>query len=96
MTSMDNDKFLLNGYDVNKDLNFLTSPKMLLENLRKPTDGPISRYLNRPISIKITSFLVRYKTFQIWKRRTAVRNFHWSCNQPIAPGHDYFGCSFEF
>ena len=32
---------------------------MLLRRLRKPTDGVVSRYLNRPISTRISKYLVR-------------------------------------
>jgi CDP-L-myo-inositol myo-inositolphosphotransferase len=31
----------------------------LLATLEKPSDGPISRYLNRPISIRISKYLVK-------------------------------------
>lgn len=31
---------------------------VLLEGLRKPSDGPVSRYINRPLSIRITRLLV--------------------------------------
>ncbi len=31
----------------------------LIANVRKPTDGPISRYINRPVSISLSRLLVR-------------------------------------
>jgi len=33
--------------------------RLLLSSLRKPTDGPVSRLINRPLSTRITSLLVR-------------------------------------
>jgi len=36
--------------------------KVLLANLReKPTDGPVSRYINRPLSVRISRRLVRHR-----------------------------------
>ncbi|RMF86047.1 MAG: hypothetical protein D6736_15975 [Nitrospinota bacterium] len=32
---------------------------VLLDQLRKPSDGPVSRYINRPISTRITRYLVQ-------------------------------------
>ncbi|HEB32668.1 MAG TPA: hypothetical protein ENI15_17630 [Spirochaetes bacterium] len=34
---------------------------MLLRTLKKKSDGPVSTYLNRPISVRITKFLVKTK-----------------------------------
>ncbi len=31
----------------------------LLKQLRKPNDGPVSRYINRPVSVRISRYLVR-------------------------------------
>jgi CDP-L-myo-inositol myo-inositolphosphotransferase len=33
--------------------------RLLLLQLKKPTDGPVSRYLNRPLSIRLSRWLIR-------------------------------------
>ena len=48
--------------DVDDPSAFKKAEKALLENLRdKPNDGPISKYLNRPLSILISRQLVKFK-----------------------------------
>jgi len=44
--------------DIDTEKELKTAKKLLLKNLFKETDGPISRYINRPISTKITELLV--------------------------------------
>jgi len=43
---------------MNQDSDLSTLKKRLFNSLRKPTDGLVSRYLNRPISLFISRFLV--------------------------------------
>ncbi len=45
--------------DVDTPLDLKKAEKILCKNLIKPTDGPISKFLNRPISIRISKFLVK-------------------------------------
>jgi CDP-L-myo-inositol myo-inositolphosphotransferase len=45
--------------DVDDEKAFKKTEDKLLANLEKPSDGPISRYLNRPISIRISKYLVK-------------------------------------
>ena len=45
--------------DIDDEETFRKAEKYLQQSLSKPSDGPISRYLNRPISRRITSRLVR-------------------------------------
>ena len=45
--------------DVDDEKSFKKAEGKLLSNLKKPSDGPISRYLNRPISIRITKHLLK-------------------------------------
>jgi len=48
--------------DVDDPFAFKKAEKALLENLRyKPNDGPVSKYLNRPISVLISKQLVKFK-----------------------------------
>ena len=48
--------------DVDDPFAFKKAEKALLASLRdKPNDGPISKYLNRPISVKISRQLVKFK-----------------------------------
>ncbi len=47
--------------DVDDKRAFKKVEKKLLASLKKTSDGPISRYLNRPISTRITKYLVRTK-----------------------------------
>ena len=44
--------------DVDDEASSKRAEKKLLSLLKKETDGPISRYLNRPISTRITKFLL--------------------------------------
>jgi len=43
--------------DVDDEKTFKRAENRLLDTLRKTTDGPISRYLNRPLSTRITRYL---------------------------------------
>jgi len=45
--------------DVDDEKRFKRAESKLLATLRKTTDGPISRYINRPISTRITRYLLR-------------------------------------
>nr|CBH39385.1 conserved hypothetical protein, CDP-alcohol phosphatidyltransferase family [uncultured archaeon] len=45
--------------DVDDEKTFKKAENMLLDTLKKTSDGPISRYLNRPISTGITRYLLR-------------------------------------
>jgi len=45
--------------DVDDEKTFKKAETKLLATLKKTTDGPISRYLNRPISTRITRYLIR-------------------------------------
>ncbi len=45
--------------DVDDEKTFKKAQGKLLDNLKKISDGPISRYLNRPISTRITRLLLR-------------------------------------
>ena len=47
--------------DVDNEEIFKKAEKKLLDTLKKPTDGPVSRYLNRPISTRITKQLLKTK-----------------------------------
>ncbi len=54
---------LLDGFwiDVDDSAALLRAEKALLEQMRdKPNDGPVARYLNRPLSMRISRYLVRY------------------------------------
>jgi CDP-L-myo-inositol myo-inositolphosphotransferase len=54
--------FNINGWfwiDVDDENRLKKAEKWLLSNLKKSSDGPISRYLNRPISIRITKHLLK-------------------------------------
>ncbi|MCP4668255.1 MAG: NTP transferase domain-containing protein [Deltaproteobacteria bacterium] len=47
--------------DVDDPAGFGRAEKALLDRLRgKPNDGPVSRYLNRPLSVRISRRLVKY------------------------------------
>jgi len=43
--------------DVDDEKTFKKAEKKLLDTLKKTSDGPISRYLNRPLSTRITRYL---------------------------------------
>ena len=45
--------------DVDTPADVKAATRKLLAGVRKPTDGPIARYINRPISISISRLLVR-------------------------------------
>lgn len=45
--------------DVDDAKTYKLAEKKLLETLKKTSDGPVSRYLNRPISTRITRYLLR-------------------------------------
>lgn len=45
--------------DVDDDKTFKKAKDKLLDTLKKTSDGPVSRYLNRPISIRISKYLVK-------------------------------------
>ncbi len=45
--------------DVDDEEAYKKAESKLLATLEKPSDGPISRYLNRPISIRISKYLVK-------------------------------------
>lgn len=47
--------------DIDTKKDFREGEKILCKNLIKPTDGPISRYLNRQISTRISKYLVNTK-----------------------------------
>lgn len=49
-----NEKFWI---DVDTENDFKKAEKLLCKNLVKPTDGPIARYINRPVSVKISKFI---------------------------------------
>lgn len=45
--------------DVDGEKTYKLAEKQLLDTLKKTSDGPVSRYLNRPISTRITRHLLR-------------------------------------
>ena len=45
--------------DVDDEKAFKKAENTLLNNLKKTSDGPVSRYLNRPISTRISKYLTR-------------------------------------
>ncbi len=45
--------------DVDDEAAYKKAEEFLLKKLVKPSDGPVSRYINRPLSRKITKFFVR-------------------------------------
>ncbi|MHC2995013.1 MAG: NTP transferase domain-containing protein [Candidatus Atribacteria bacterium] len=45
--------------DVDDGKAFKKAENVLLANLKKASDGPVSRYLNRPISIRISKYLLK-------------------------------------
>ncbi len=45
-------------FDIDDEASYVRAEKGLLSTLKKSTDGPVSRHLNRPISIRITKALV--------------------------------------
>jgi len=46
--------------DVDDEEALLKAEKRLVEGLIKPTDGPVSRFINRPVSAKITKCLLKF------------------------------------
>ncbi|MBA7572022.1 nucleotidyl transferase [Candidatus Atribacteria bacterium 1244-E10-H5-B2] len=54
--------FDINGnywIDVDDEIAFRKAEKILLSNLKKTSDGPVSRHLNRPISTRISKYLLK-------------------------------------
>lgn len=47
--------------DIDTEDDYRNAEKRLCEGLIKPTDGPVSKFLNRPISIKISRLLLKTK-----------------------------------
>jgi len=47
--------------DIDTKSSFKKAEKILLKQLIKPTDGPVSRFLNRPVSLIISKILVKTK-----------------------------------
>ncbi len=47
--------------DVDTEDAYKKAERYLLKNLRKKTDGPVSYYLNRPISIRISKILSKFR-----------------------------------
>ncbi|MBA7549703.1 Bifunctional IPC transferase and DIPP synthase [subsurface metagenome] len=45
--------------DVDDEKAFRKAENILLANLKKTSDGPVSRHLNRPISIRISKYLLK-------------------------------------
>ena len=45
--------------DVDDEIAFKKAEKILLSNLKKTSDGPVSRHLNRPISTRISRYLLK-------------------------------------
>ncbi len=45
--------------DVDDEIAFRKAEKILLSNLKKTSDGPVSRHLNRPISTRISKYLLK-------------------------------------
>ena len=62
--------------DVDDQASFERAEQAMLDRLRaKPNDGPVSRYLNRPLSIWISKRLVRYP---ISPNQISLFSFVWS------------------
>jgi len=53
---IDKDNFWI---DIDDERSFKKAEKCLMDRLKKSADGPVSRYLNRPLSRIITKYLVR-------------------------------------
>ncbi len=47
--------------DVDDENAFSKAENLLISNLKKTSDGPVSRYLNRPLSIRLTRLLLNTK-----------------------------------
>ncbi len=47
--------------DVDDEKAFSKAKNLLISNLKKASDGPVSRYLNRPLSIRLTILLLNTK-----------------------------------
>jgi CDP-L-myo-inositol myo-inositolphosphotransferase len=50
-------------HDVDTPADIGQAERKLLESVRKPTDGPISRYLNRPLSLALSRAVVKHTSF---------------------------------
>lgn len=48
-------------FDIDTRSSFEKSEKILLKQLIKSTDGPVSRFLNRPVSLRISKLLIKTK-----------------------------------
>ncbi len=48
-------------FDIDTKSSYKKAGKILLKQLIKPTDGPVSRFLNRPVSLRISKLLVMTK-----------------------------------
>jgi len=47
--------------DVDDENAFSKAENLLIDNLKKTSDGPVSRYLNRPLSIRLTRLILNTK-----------------------------------
>ena len=47
--------------DVDNEQAFSKAENLLIGNLKKTSDGPVSRYLNRPLSIRLTRLMLNIK-----------------------------------
>ncbi|HID93677.1 MAG TPA: hypothetical protein EYP60_06235 [bacterium (Candidatus Stahlbacteria)] len=47
-------------HDIDNPADLKQAKKVVLKNLGKPSDGPISKYINRPISRRISVFLTKF------------------------------------
>ena len=45
--------------DIDDEAAFRKAEKHLMDQLKKSSDGPVSRYLNRPLSMRLTEYLVQ-------------------------------------
>ncbi|MFW9997813.1 MAG: DUF4202 family protein [Candidatus Odinarchaeota archaeon] len=48
-------------HDIDTKADIKNVKKQYLENLNKRTDGPVSRWINRPLSTRLSGFLARYR-----------------------------------
>ncbi len=48
-------------FDIDTKSSYKKAEKILLKQLIKPRDGPVSRFLNRPVSLRISKLLVKTK-----------------------------------
>ena len=45
-------------YDIDDENSYARAERGILSTLKKPTDGPVAKYINRPISIRITRRII--------------------------------------